>query len=81
MSWVEDSRHLVRICVVLFHPDIKEKLTIHVRKPNRNRSYLNQATEHVKNLNRTVDFVRKRNDDKDRKNKKRIVTFPWRRII
>ena len=66
---------------VLFHPDIEDKLTIHVRKPNRNRSYLNQATEHVKNLNRTVDFVRKRNDDKDRKYKKRLVTFPWRRII
>tara|TARA_R100000008_G_C3550215_1_gene149958 strand:- start:2 stop:781 length:780 start_codon:yes stop_codon:yes gene_type:complete len=65
----------------LFHPDIEDRLTIHVRKPNRNRSYLNQATEHVKSLGRTVDFVRKRNDDKDRKFKKRLVTFPWRRVI
>jgi hypothetical protein len=65
----------------LFHPDIKKTMAIHVRKPNRNRSYLNQATEHVKTLTRTVDFVKKRNEDKERKHKKRLVTFPWKRII
>ena len=65
----------------LFHPDKEKKMSIHVRKPNRNRSYLNQATEHVKNLTRTVDFVKKRNEDKDRKHKKRLVTFPWKRIV
>ena len=64
----------------LFHPEIDDELTIHVRKPNRNRSYLNQATEHVKNLNRTVDFVKKRNEDSYRKHKKRLVTFPWKKI-
>jgi len=65
----------------LFHPDIEEKLSMYVRKPNRNRSYLNQATEHVKTLSRTVDFVKKRNEDKERKHKKRLVTFPWKRIV
>ena len=65
----------------LFHPELKDTFDIHVRKPNRNRSYLNQATEHVKNLGRTVDFVKERNEDKDRKHKKRLVTFPWRRIV
>ena len=64
----------------LFHPEIDDELTIHVRKPNRNRSYLNQATEHVKTLNRTVDFVKKRNEDSYRKHKKRLVTFPWKKI-
>ena len=49
---------------VVFHPEDKVKHEIHVRNPNRNRSYLNQATEHVKNLGRTVDFVKKRNEDK-----------------
>ena len=65
----------------LFHPDIKKQMAMHVRKPNRNRSYLNQATEHVKTLTRTVDFVKKRNEDKERKHKKRLVTFPWKRIV
>jgi len=65
----------------LFHPSLEKEFTMHVRKPNRNRSYLNQATEHVKNLSRTVDFVKKRNEDSKRKHKKRLVTFPWRRII
>ena len=58
---------------VVFHPEDKVKHEIHVRNPNRNRSYLNQATEHVKNLGSTVDFVKKRNEDKDRKHKKRLI--------
>tara|TARA_R110000744_G_scaffold364240_2_gene472726 strand:- start:904 stop:1677 length:774 start_codon:yes stop_codon:yes gene_type:complete len=64
---------------VIYHPD--EEFDVHVRKPNRNRSYLNQATEHVKTLNLTVDFVEKRNDDNKRKHKKRLVCFPWRRVL
>ena len=66
---------------VIWHPELKQEFKMNVRKPNRNRSYLNQSTEHVKNLNRTVDFVAKRNEDNARKHKKRLVTFPWRRII
>ena len=66
---------------VIWHPELEKEFKINVRKPNRNRSYLNQSTEHVKNLNRTVDFVAKRNDDSSRKHKKRLVSFPWRRII
>jgi hypothetical protein len=66
---------------VVFHPDDKVEHEVHVRNPNRNRSYLNQATEHVKNLGRTVDFVKKRNEDKDRKHKKRLICFPWKRVL
>jgi len=66
---------------VVFHPDLDKDHKVHVRKPNRNRSYLNQSTEHVKSLNRTVDFVRERNEDTIRKHKKRLVCFPWRRVI
>ena len=65
----------------MFHPDLDKDHKVHVRKPNRNRSYLNQATEHVKSLNRTVDFVKERNEDTIRKHKKRLVCFPWRRVI
>ena len=64
---------------VIYHPD--KEFDVHVRKPNRNRSYLNQATEHVKSLDKTVDFVAKRNEDKTRKHKKRLICFPWRRVI
>jgi hypothetical protein len=35
---------------VVFHPDDEVEHEIHVRNPNRNRSYLNQATEHVKSF-------------------------------
>ena len=66
---------------VLFHPHLDEEPTIHIRRPTRNRSYLNQGTEHSGHLNRIVDFVKKRNEDSNRKHKKRLICFPWRRIL
>ena len=64
---------------IVFHNE--KEFEVHVQRPNRSRSYLNQATEHVKLLTKTVDFVTKRNEDKDRKFKKRLYSFPWKRII
>ena len=66
---------------VLFHPYLSEPSEIHIRRPNRNRSYLNQGTEHSGNLTRIVDFVKKRNEDKSRKHKKRLICFPWRKVV
>jgi hypothetical protein len=66
---------------VLFHPYLSEPSEIHIRRPNRNRSYLNQGTEHSGHLTRIVDFVKKRNEDKSRKHKKRLICFPWRKVV
>ena len=65
----------------LFHPDLEDEFDIHVQMPNRTKSYLNQITEHVGYLNKCVDFVTKRNDNKDRKFKKRLLCFDWQRIV
>ena len=64
---------------IVFHNE--KEFEIHVQRPNRNRSYLNQATEHVKSLTRTVDYVEKRNEDNSRKFKKRLYSFPWIRTM
>ena len=66
---------------VLFHPSSNTPSEMHVRRPNRNRSYLNQGTEHSGHLKRIVDFVKKRNEDDNRKHKKRLICFPWRRVV
>jgi len=65
----------------LFHPDLEEKHKLYINSPNRARSYLNQITEHDGYLNRCVDFVIKRNDNKDRKFKKRLICFDWERVV
>mgnify|MGYP001160995987 CR=1 FL=1 len=65
----------------LFHPELEEEFDIHVRQPNRTKSYLNQTTEHVGYLKNCVDFVAERNDDKVRKHKKRLICFDWQRVI
>ena len=65
----------------LFHPDLEEEFSLHIQMPNRTKSYLNQITQHVGYLNKCVDFVKKRNDNKERKMKKRLLCFNWQRII
>ena len=65
----------------LFHPELEEEFDIHVRQPNRTKSYLNQTTEHVGYLKNCVDFVEERNEDKVRKHKKRLICFDWQRVI
>ena len=49
--------------------------------PNTTKTNKNQITEHVGYLNKCVDFVTKRNDNKDRKFKKRLLCFDWQRIV
>lgn len=70
---------------VVFHPtygdDYETYPNIHVQDPNRTGSYINQATERAGYLKQTVDFVAKRNEDKERKLKKRIICFPWTQVI
>jgi len=53
---------------------------VHVQRPNRQRSYLNQTTERTGYLKRCVDFVEKRIDDPIRKRKKRLFCFDWERV-
>lgn len=65
----------------LFHPFLEEEYDIHVQMPNRTKSYLNQITEHVGYLQKCVDFVKKRNDNKERKHKKRLLCFDWQRNV
>jgi|TARA_R110002073_G_scaffold16573_2_gene63396 hypothetical protein len=54
--------------------------SIHVRSPNRSKSYLNQAHEKASGLKSTMDFVVERNDNRDRKLKKRLICFEWKRV-
>ena len=65
----------------LFHPELEEKHKLFIESPNRTKSYLNQITEHVGYLNKCVDFVKKRNDNKERKMKKRLLCFDWEQVV
>lgn len=64
----------------LFFPGTKDHM-VHVQRPNRTKSYLNQTTERTGYLKRCVDFVEERNEDITRKRKKRLICFDWERVI
>ena len=58
-----------------------EEHSIHVRSPNRAKSYLNQANERATGLKYIIDFVEKRNEDKEKKLKKSLICFEWRKVV
>ena len=65
---------------VLFEHDDKE-LIINLKSPLRQKSYINTQTQKAPGLKNTIDYVMERNDNKERKFKKRIISFPWQQVV
>lgn len=71
----------------VWHPDFGDDYDsesypeVKLQTPNRGGSYINQSIERGGHIDTIVDFITKRNEDKERKLKKRLISFQWVQLI